>query len=73
MRLNTSIRHTSLHYNFYGPAWGSLGGHKWGSLKWPSGEPMEIPGIGHFISFMDTENNRVSMLQPFPREELDQR
>jgi len=31
------------------------------------GEPMEIPGIGHYVSFMDTENNRVSMLQPFPR------
>jgi predicted enzyme related to lactoylglutathione lyase len=31
------------------------------------GEPVEIPGIGHYVSFMDTENNRVSMLQPFPR------
>ena len=31
------------------------------------GEPMEIPGIGHYVSFMDTERNRVSMLQPFPR------
>ena len=31
------------------------------------GEPMEIPGIGHYVSFMDTEDNRVSMLQPFPR------
>lgn len=31
------------------------------------GEPMEIPGIGHYVSFMDTENNRVSMLQPLPR------
>jgi uncharacterized protein len=31
------------------------------------GEPMEIPGIGHYVSFMDTEQNRVSMLQPFPR------
>ncbi len=31
------------------------------------GEPMEIPGIGHYVSFMDTENNRVSLLQPFPR------
>jgi predicted enzyme related to lactoylglutathione lyase len=37
------------------------------------GEPMEIRGVGHYISFMDTENNRVSMLQPFLREELDQR
>jgi predicted enzyme related to lactoylglutathione lyase len=31
------------------------------------GEPMEIPGVGQYVSFMDTENNRVSMLQPFPR------
>ncbi len=31
------------------------------------GEPMEIPGIGHFVSFQDTEGNRVSMLQPLPR------
>jgi uncharacterized protein len=31
------------------------------------GDPMEIPGIGHYVSFMDTEKNRVSMLQPFPR------
>jgi predicted enzyme related to lactoylglutathione lyase len=31
------------------------------------GEPMEIPGVGTYVSFMDTENNRVSMLQPLPR------
>jgi predicted enzyme related to lactoylglutathione lyase len=31
------------------------------------GEPMEIPGVGQYVSFMDTENNRVSMLQPLPR------
>lgn len=28
------------------------------------GEPMMIPGIGRYVSFMDTEGNRVSMLQP---------
>lgn len=28
------------------------------------GEPMEIPGIGLYVSFFDTEGNRVSMLQP---------
>jgi predicted enzyme related to lactoylglutathione lyase len=28
------------------------------------GEPMEIPGIGQYVSFFDTEKNRVSMLQP---------
>jgi predicted enzyme related to lactoylglutathione lyase len=27
-------------------------------------EPMEIPGIGMWASFIDTENNRVSVLQP---------
>ncbi len=31
------------------------------------GEPMEIPGIGQYVSFVDTEQNRVSMLQPLPR------
>mgnify|MGYP002682355893 FL=1 len=28
------------------------------------GEPYEIPGIGHYVSFIDSEGNRVSMLQP---------
>ena len=28
------------------------------------GEPMEIPGIGQYVSFADTEGNRVSLLQP---------
>jgi predicted enzyme related to lactoylglutathione lyase len=27
-------------------------------------EPMEIPGVGLYVSFFDTEGNRVSMLQP---------
>jgi hypothetical protein len=27
------------------------------------GEPMEIPGVGMFVSFVDTEGNRVSILQ----------
>ena len=27
-------------------------------------EPMEIPGIGKYISFLDTEGNRVGVLQP---------
>lgn len=31
------------------------------------GEPMEIPGVGKYVSFTDTEGNRVSMLQPGPR------
>ena len=28
------------------------------------GEPTEIPGIGQYVSFTDTEGNRVSLLQP---------
>lgn len=28
------------------------------------GEPMEIPGVGLYVSFRDTEGNRVGMLQP---------
>ncbi|MBI3229097.1 MAG: VOC family protein [Burkholderiales bacterium] len=27
------------------------------------GEPMLIPGVGHYVSFTDTEGNRSSMLQ----------
>jgi predicted enzyme related to lactoylglutathione lyase len=30
------------------------------------GEPMDIPGVGAYVSFMDTEGNRVGMLQPLP-------
>jgi predicted enzyme related to lactoylglutathione lyase len=28
------------------------------------GEPVEIPGVGKYVSFVDTENNRLSILQP---------
>jgi len=28
------------------------------------GEPMEIPGVGQYVAFYDTERNRASMLQP---------
>jgi predicted enzyme related to lactoylglutathione lyase len=28
------------------------------------GEPVEIPGIGQYVSFNDTEGNRLSLLQP---------
>jgi predicted enzyme related to lactoylglutathione lyase len=28
------------------------------------GEPMDIPGVGQFVSIIDTEGNRVSILQP---------
>ncbi len=31
------------------------------------GDPVEIPGVGRYVSFVDTEGNRVSMLQPIPR------
>ena len=30
-------------------------------------EPMEIPGVGQYVPFTDTEGNRLSLLQPFPR------
>ena len=32
------------------------------------GEPMDIPGVGQYVSFTDTEGNRVGMLQPIPRK-----
>ncbi|MFL6380773.1 MAG: VOC family protein [Nitrososphaeraceae archaeon] len=28
------------------------------------GEPMNIPGIGLYVSFFDTEGNRLGMIQP---------
>jgi uncharacterized protein len=31
------------------------------------GEQVEIPGIGHYVAFTDTEGNRVGMLQPTER------
>ena len=31
------------------------------------GDPMDIPGVGKYVSFTDTEGNRISMLQPLPR------
>jgi uncharacterized protein len=31
------------------------------------GELMEIAGVGQYVSFTDAEGNRVSMLQPVPR------
>jgi hypothetical protein len=31
------------------------------------GEPMDIPGVGRYVSFYDTEGNRVGMLKPAPR------
>jgi predicted enzyme related to lactoylglutathione lyase len=31
------------------------------------GEPMDIPGVGRYVAFTDTEGNRVSMLQPSAR------
>ena len=31
------------------------------------GKPQEIPGIGLWVVFIDTEGNRVSILQPSPR------
>jgi uncharacterized protein len=33
-----------------------------------NGEPMQIPGVGQYVSFFDTEGNRVSMLQPVLRD-----
>ena len=31
------------------------------------GKPMDIPGVGQYVSFTDTEGNRVGVLQPIPR------
>jgi hypothetical protein len=36
------------------------------------GEPWDIPNVGLYVAFIDTEGNRVSMLQP-PRSMIEQR
>lgn len=41
----------------------AAGGKVIGGYK-KDGEPDEIPGVGLYASFIDTEGNRVSMLQP---------
>jgi hypothetical protein len=28
------------------------------------GDPMDIPGVGRYVAFTDTEGNRVSMMKP---------
>ena len=30
------------------------------------GEPMDIPGVGAYVSFTDSEGNRVGVLEPLP-------
>lgn len=32
------------------------------------GKPDNIPGVGLFVAFNDTEGNRIGMLQPTPRQ-----
>ena len=34
------------------------------------GEPDDIPGVGLYASFIDSEGNRVSLLQPAPRMDV---
>jgi uncharacterized protein len=33
----------------------------------PLGELTDIPGVGQYVSFIDTEGNRLSMLKPIPK------
>lgn len=33
------------------------------------GKPQEIPGYGMYVYFIDTEGNRVSLMEPIMREE----
>jgi predicted enzyme related to lactoylglutathione lyase len=33
------------------------------------GQPMPIPGVGKYASFIDTEGNRASVLQPDPMKQ----
>ncbi len=44
----------------------AAGGKVLGGVQKP-GEPDDIPGVGLYATFIDTEGNHVSMLQPYPR------
>ena len=44
----------------------AAGGQVIGGMQKP-GEPDEIPGVGLYATFVDTEGNYASMLQPSPR------
>ncbi len=35
-----------------------------------AGEPDDIPGVGLYVAFIDTEGNRVALLQPKPMMEV---
>ena len=48
---------------------GEAGGKVLGGSYAP-GEPDDIPGVGLYVSFVDTEGNRVSLLQPAPRMDV---
>lgn len=37
------------------------------------GEPMEIPSIGRYVAFTDTEGNRLSLLQSLPGKQTKQK
>lgn len=37
------------------------------------GDPIDIPGVGMYVSFMDSEGNRVGMLEPSRRDSSRQR
>ena len=43
------------------------GGKVIGGMQKP-GEPDNIPGIGLYATFIDTEGNRLSMFEPAPRK-----
>lgn len=36
-------------------------------------EPLEFPGLGQYVSFIEPEGNRVSMLQPIPATDRHRR
>jgi len=33
-----------------------------------SGEPSDVPNVGKYVAFTDTEGNELSMLEPIPRK-----
>ncbi len=38
--------------------------------NYKAGEPDDIPGVGLYVAIIDTEGNKVAMLQPKPMMEV---
>jgi GMP synthase (glutamine-hydrolysing) len=71
-RVSKQIAFAKAAYEHGVPSYGSCWGIQMAAVAAGGevlGEPMPIPGIGDYVSFFDTEGNRISMLQPAEQTE----